>query len=215
MAGEPRGEEHREAGLIVEHYRLDASTSMRRALGLASLVVTAGALLMASAIVVSRHDGARATPVRDALFRAGEVTAEGAPVERPPGLELALGVAGLACIALGGASAIVGLRRVLTDESYLALCVRAARTSARERSVRWSSGEDVEAVRWDAEERAVRFERHDGSAWIPRGALRRHRRAEPRQRAAEVRRKALFGLLPGSRFSARGSRPPSPPRAGA
>lgn len=215
MAGEPRGEEHREAGLIVEHYRLDASTSMRRALGLASLVVTAGALLMASAIVVSRHDGgARATPVRDALFRAGEVTAEGAPVERPPGLELALGVAGLACIALGGASAIVGLRRVLTDESYLALCTRGAyfRAGAERALVFW---EDVEAVRWDAEERAVRFERHDGSAWIRAERYAGIDGPSLAKRAAEVRRKALFGLLPGSRFSARGSRPPSPPRAGA
>lgn len=200
MAGEPRGDDaHREAGLIVEHYRLDASTSLRRALGLASLVVTAGALLMASAIVVSRHDrGVPAAPVRDALFRAGEVTAEGAPVERAHGLELALGVAGLACIALGGAAAIVGLRRVLTDESYLALCTRGAffRAGEERALVRW---EDVEAVRWDAEARAVRFERHDGSAWI---RAERYAGIEgPRlaARAADVRRKALFGLLPGSR----------------
>lgn len=192
--GAPEGEpEDEPGGLIVEHYRLDASVALGRALGWASLIVTVGSVVMAVAILLPRLDGTHAPP-GDAVFRGGEVTAEGRPVHRPVGLELALGALGLACIATGGAVAIVGLRRVLSEESYLALRTDGAyfRCGAERALVRW---DDVEEVRWDEDAREVRFERHDGTAWVRAERYAGIEGAELAKRAADVRRKALFGLL--------------------
>lgn len=191
-------EEDQHAGRVVAHFRVDASARLRRALALGAVIVTVGALVMASAMVVARVHG-RSTSLlarraSDGLF-AAEVDAQGVPVAHPSApLEAALGLLGLACVVLGGATTIVGLKRVLAEEAYLALRTDGAYfRRGKERSlVRW---DEVEQVRWDTTLGVLRFERHDGSAWT-----RAERFADVdghalARRAAEVRRKALFGLL--------------------
>lgn len=198
--GEP--EDDAPGGLIVEHYRLDPTPALRRALGWGSLIVTIGAMVMAAAILIPRFDPdgpvyARAihTSAADAMFRGGEVSADGTPIHRGSlGWELGLGFFGIACIVAGGATAIIGLRGVLSEESYLALRTDGAYfRTARERSlVRW---DEVEGVRWDPATRSVLFERHDGSAWIRTEAFAGIEGKDLAKRAGEVRRKALFGLI--------------------
>ncbi|HEY8429053.1 MAG TPA: hypothetical protein VIL20_11790, partial [Sandaracinaceae bacterium] len=120
--GAPRDEDDDEgAGSIVEHYRLDPSRALRRSLGWGTSIVTLGSLIVASALMVARLEAGTPAPAlaSDAIFRGGEVTADGEPIERPVALELTLVALGLACIVAGGGIAIVGLRRVLSDESYL------------------------------------------------------------------------------------------------
>jgi hypothetical protein len=195
-------EDDEPGGLIVEHYRLDPTRALGRALGWASAIVTIGGLVMAAAILIPRLDpngpmASRAvrTTAADAMFRSGEVTVDGTPIERSTlGLELALGFFGIGCIVAGGAAAIIGLRRVLSEESYLALRTDGAyfRTASERSLVRW---EDVESVRWDAATRSVLFERHDGTAWIRREAFAGIDGEELAKRAGDVRRKALFGLI--------------------
>jgi hypothetical protein len=189
-------------GAIVEHFRLDPTPALRRALGWGSMIVSVGGIVMAAAILLPRFDPHGPVYVRsvtttaaDALFRGGEVTADGTPVERSTlGWELGLWLLGIGCIVGGAATSILGLRGVLSEESYLALRTDGAYfRSDRERSlVRW---EDVESVRWDAATRSVLFERHDGTAWIRREAFAGVDGAELAKRASEIRRKALFGLI--------------------
>lgn len=185
-------------GLIVEHYRLDASRALSRVLGVAASIVTLGAFLMAIAILLPRLDARAPLPAassRAAIFRVGAVREDGTPiVSNTSEWELGLGILGLLCIAGGAGAAIVGLRRVLTEESYLALRTDGAYfRHARERSLLpW---DEVEAVRWDPRSRAVLFVRHDGSEWA-RGERYAGIEGEAlAKRAAEIRRKALFGLL--------------------
>lgn len=195
-AAEPENDEP--GGLIVEHYRLDATRSLSRALGLGSLVITLGALAMAVAILLPRLDSRPDLPIasaRAAIFRLNEVNADGTPVtSRTTGWELALGLLGLLSIAGGAGVAIVGLRRVMSEESYLALRTDGAYfRHAGERSLLpW---DEVEAVRWDPASRAIHFVRHDGSAWSRPERYAGIDGSELAKRAAEVRRKALFGLL--------------------
>ncbi len=179
--------------IIVEHYRLDVSARLRGALLLAAAIVTLGALLLAAAFY-ARNDPMRvyASP-NDAIFRAGRVRADGSAIDsRPLAAELALGVFGFACIVSGGGIAIVRLRRVLKEEVYLVLRSDGAlfRRGEEDTFVPW---DEVEEVRWD--DGAVRFVRHDGSAWVRDERYASIEGAELAQRAAEVRRKALFGTL--------------------
>ncbi len=188
-------------GLIVEHFRLNPTPALRRALGWGSLVVTLGAVVMAAAILIPRLDPGGPVYSRavrtsaDAIFWGGQVNVDGTPIRRSTlGWEIGLGLFGLACIVAGGATAIIGLRGVLSEESYLALRTDGAyfRTAEERSLIRW---EDVEAVRWDRATRSVLFERHDGSAWIRREAYAGIDGEELAKRAGEVRRKALFGLI--------------------
>ena len=185
-------------GLIVEHYRLDASRSLSRVLGVAASIVTLGAFLMAIAILLPRLDARAPLPAassRAAIFRVGAVTEDGTPiVSNTSAWELGLGILGLFCIAAGAGAAIVGLRRVLTEESYLALRTDGAyfRRAGERSLLPW---DEVEAVRWDAASSAVLFVRHDGSEWARSERYAGIEGAELAKRCAEVRRKALFGLL--------------------
>lgn len=185
-------------GVIVAYYRLDPSRSLRRALGWGAFIVTLGAFVMALAILLPRLSGGgemHTTTARAAVFRGSQVTADGTPiVSRTSTLELGLGVFGLLCIATGGATAIVGLRRVLTEESYLALRTDGAyfRRGDERALCRW---EDVEEVRWMADARALWFIRHEGPPWIRAERFAGVEGAELAKRASEIRRKALFGLL--------------------
>jgi hypothetical protein len=183
-------------GRIVEHHRLDPSGPVRRSLGLGAAIVSVGALVVGLALALPRLTGERAGSVWPQ--RAGavmQVDVHGNPVEPPERpLQTALALLGLACITLGGGTTIVGLRRVLSDESYLALRTDGAyfRRGPDASLIAW---DDVEEVRWDATVGAVRFERHDGSVWLRPERYADIDGATLAKRAAEIRRKALFGLL--------------------
>jgi hypothetical protein len=181
---------------IVEHFRLDASKKLGRALGIGALAVTIGSILVASSIFVGRMDfeQAYAVPVSASpITRGRAVTSEGAPIDDAPSwLEITLGLFGIACIVGGGAGAMFSLRRVLMEESYLALRTDGAlyQTDAERSFVAW---DDVEEVRWDGA--AVQFVRHDGSAWARNERYAGIDGARLAKRAADVRRRALFGLI--------------------
>lgn len=198
VAVAPEAENERADAWVVEHYRLDASRALSRALGTGAFVVTLGAVLMGVAILVPRLDPSReARPMtaRAAIFRGQAVTADGTPVpSQTTAWELALAGLGLICVAGGSAWAILGLRTVMSEESYLALRNDGAYfRHGRERSLLpW---EEVETVRWDPEARAVVFVRHDGSTWVRAERFAGTEGSEIAKRASEVRRKALFGLL--------------------
>lgn len=185
-------------GKIVAYYRLDPSRSLRRALGWGAFIVTLGAFVMALAILLPRIGGERemhTTTARAAVFRGSEVTADGTPiVSRTSTWELALGAFGLLCIASGAATAIVGLRRALAEESYLALRTDGAyfRRGDERALILW---EEVEEVRWVPDAGALWFVRHDGPPWIRAERFAGIDGPELAKRASEVRRKALFGLL--------------------
>lgn len=176
---------------IVEHFRLDASRKLGRALGVGAGLVTIGAIAMASSIYVGRSDPSRSYTVP--RLRGEAVTADGAPIDDgPSALEVAIGMFGIACIVAGGATAIVGLKPVLAEESYLALTTDGAlyRSGEQRSFVPWA---DIEEVRWDGA--AVQFVRHDGSAWERTERFAGIDGAALAKRASEVRRKALFGLI--------------------
>lgn len=180
---------------IVEHFRLDASRKLGRALGVGALLVTIGSIAMASAIYTGRRDPHRPIPSTSTspIMRSGPVTIDGDPIDAgPSALEVVLGVFGICCIFSGGVSAMWGLRRVMEEESYLALRTDGAfYQAAGERSfVPW---EEIEEVRWDGA--AVQFVRHDGSAWARAERYAGIDGAALAKRAAEIRRKALFGLI--------------------
>jgi hypothetical protein len=189
-----------DGALIVQHFRLDPSRKIKGALGIAAGLVTVGALCVAAALMIGRADPRRAALARAPrstasapLFRGTPVTASGAPIDVDPSpVELALLAGGILLIVSGGASAIVGLRRVMTEETYLALRTDGALYRAgRERSfVAW---DEVEEVTWDGS--AVLFVRHDGSAWARSERFADIDGIGLAKCAADVRRKALFGLI--------------------
>lgn len=191
-------EDDEPGGLLVEHYRLDASRALSRVLGAGAAIVTLGAFLMAVAILLPRLDARAPMPVAStgpAILRVGAVNEDGTPiVSNTIGWEIGLGLLGLFSIAAGAGTTIVGLRRVLTEESYLALRTDGAYfRHAKERSLLpWH---EVEAVRWDAAAGAVLFVRHDGSEWARAERYAGIEGEQLAKRCAEVRRKALFGLL--------------------
>lgn len=179
---------------IIEHFRLDPSRGLWLALAPASLLVVLGSMLVGGAVVAHRLD-ADLPPIglrRSTTFLA-RVDVEGRPIDEPTG-PLWLALAGIVTVGAGGAVAIAGLRRALSEESYLLLRTDGAyfQHGSERELVAW---EDVEAVRFDAERRALVLERHDGSIVERRERFAGIEGDELARRAARVRRKALFGLL--------------------
>lgn len=182
------------AGELIEHHRVDPTAALVRALVIGVVMVTIGGLASASSFVIPRL-APREGEVADGIVNAGEVRADGTRVERAiDPRQIALIVFGLTCILGGIGRTIFVLRGRLGDEAYLALRADGALFSdgAHESFVRW---DDVERVRWDPARSAIVFARHDGSEWIRAERFADLPGEALAARAAEVRRKALFGLL--------------------
>jgi hypothetical protein len=207
---------------IVEWFRLDASGRIVRSLALGAGIMLLGSLVSAGALLASR--GALPHPMigsrRDVLVgdpaidphtgrAAGEARGPDV-VPRSPILELTTGLFAFACLLGGGLTAILGLRRVLSEESYLALRHDGALFvhGEEERFVAW---EDVEDVRWDAGTDALLFVSHDGEAVPLHARFADIANEEVARRARAVRRRAVFGLLRGRRSP---STPPVPEEDG-
>ncbi len=196
----PDSDDHVRGGLIVEHFRLDASRRLVGALLVGSLVMTLGSVCIAGALLFTHGDTerpvhARAMRPMDGLMRSGQVHADGTPITNDwLAYELLLGALGLGCIVVGGGGAITQLNKVLSEEEYLALRTDGAyfrRGSTRE-LMKW---EHVATVRWDEARAAVVFELQDGDEWLRPERFSGVDGPGLAARAAEIRRKALFGLL--------------------
>lgn len=194
---EDRSDRDPPGGRIVEHFRVDPGGRVLRALLAGALIITLGSMVIGTALLWSRFvdpTPARAAPGRGMLVGT-PVTADGVPIEDPMlGYELLFGLGGLATIVVGGASVIIGLRRELRHEAYLALRTDGAlhRDGGTCSLVRW---DDVEAVRWDAARARLAFVAHDGSEWILEERFAGIDGEDLARRAGTIRRKALFGLL--------------------
>lgn len=205
---QPRDARAPEGAPIVEWFRLDASRRIVRSLALGASIMLLGSIVSAAGLVMSR--GSLPHPVvaarRDSLARdpaidphtGATISGPGAasrPAGASPLLELTTGLVALGCLVGGGLTAILGLRRVLAEESYLALRHDGALFvhGDEERFVAW---EDVEDVRWDASTDALLFVSHDGEAVPLVARFADVANEEIAKRARAVRRRAVFGLLP-------------------
>jgi len=176
---------------VIEWYRPDTTRGVRRALLPAALLMTLGSLALAHTIV----------------FRGGPDVGDGPPPPRgaflspagvpSPGEVLFLG-GGLALIAGGGLYAFIGLRREMGNDTSLVV---------RTDGLHWQGphGEDqafvdwydIERVDFDPDRGALSFPRRDGGP--PLVLTERFADApgaDLAKRLEDLRRKAIFGLLP-------------------
>lgn len=161
--------------LIVAYHRVDPTARILRYLGIGAAAMSGGSVVMAGAFA-----------------RLGHASLDFFADQRVMFLGFVLGAVGLSFMTLGGLYAILNLKRILSEEQYLALRTDGAlfRDEAELTLCRW---EDVEAIR--AEGDRVIFVRHDGSEWVRAERFADTDAEALARRAAEVRRKALFGLL--------------------
>lgn len=186
-------------GLIVEHYRVDPGRLVIKALAWGALVIVVGMFVVASGLYVSRAISPLRVPTpippRMARYAGGPVDEAGAPIDRGEeiAVQLGFGAAGLLIVISGGAIVLLGLKRELGHEVYLAFRTDGAifRSGPDVAAVRW---ENVEDVWWDDAEQAVCFMAHDGEVWARRERYAGIDGPALAKRACQVRRKALFGL---------------------
>jgi len=161
--------------LIVAYHRVDPTARIVKYLAIGAAAMSGGLLVMAGA-----------------FSRLGHASLDFFADSRVMFMGLGLGAIGLTFMTLGGLYAILQLRRILSEEQYLALRTDGAlfRDGDALSLLRW---EDVESVRADGDR--VVFVRHDGAEWIRAERFADTDAEALAERAAEIRRKALFGLL--------------------
>lgn len=184
---------------IVEWYRLDASRRIITTLTLGASIMLVGSIVSAAGLFGSR--GSIPHPMLMGHRRAmiGEAVVEGPIVEgsapqRSPVLELTTGLIALACLLGGGATAIIGLKRALSEERYLALRQDGA-LFVEEDTERFVAWEDLDDVRWDAATNALLFIGHDGVAVPLVARFADVTNEDLAQRVRAMRRRAVHGLL--------------------
>lgn len=176
---------------VAAAFRVDASHRLGRVLAAGASLVLAGSVLSAAGMLVAHGRGPLGAVPPAARHLASPTDALGHALPTS-WLELWPGIVGLALVAAGALSAILGLRRVLDEEAYLALRSDGALfvRGGERRLVRWGDVEDVRAERGH-----VVLVGHDGTA-TEIDAVYSGRPIEDVVRVArDVRRKALFGLL--------------------
>jgi hypothetical protein len=148
---------------IVEWYRVDATRRIGAALSFGAIAMVIG-MFMVSGLVFGRD-----------LASA------------------AWGVAGITEVIAGGLATLIGLQRVLSEESYVALRVDGVLLVRPTgwRLVRW---EDVEDVRHDRARDAIVLVQYSGSEWTIGERFSGITNADLAKNAATVRRRALFGM---------------------
>lgn len=187
---------HAEAGHVVDGYRLDVSRRLVAALLPGAFAAMLGAVLLLIGIQpLAAREPERflyRRPTFQPYHPAGEVQHYMTPREQT--------------LAFGGAMLLLlspfvlgfGLRRLLVVEDFLVLrtdgLLRQAGTNSE--LVRW---DDVEEVRYDEATDSVRLALRDGGEHVIRDRFTGLDQKELAKRVAEVRRKALFRLLPAQR----------------
>jgi hypothetical protein len=177
---------------IVEWYRLDASRRIFTTLTLGASIMLVGSIVSAAGLFGSR--GSIPHPMLMGHRRAMIGEDALATTERSPMLELTTGLVALGCLLGGGATAIVGLKRALSEERYLALRQDGA-LFVEEDTERFVAWEDLEDVRWDAATNALLFIGHDGVAVPLVARFADVTNEDLAQRVRSVRRRAVHGLL--------------------
>ncbi len=175
---------------IVEWYRLDASRRIFVTLTLGASIMLVGSIVSAAGLFGSR--GSLPHPISMGHRRA--MIGEEPIGDSNPTLELATGLIALACLLGGGATAIVGLKRALSEESYLALRHDGA-LFVKDETERFVAWDDLEDVRWDAPTNALLFIGHDGVAVPLVARFADVTNEDLAQRVRSVRRRAVHGLL--------------------
>lgn len=171
---------------IVEWFRIDASKRIARYLAIGAAGMVAGSFGIARLVMSAPH----------AVLMASRSPTRGAvlwPTATLDPTTVALALLGFAVLVGGGLFAILGLNRVLSEESYLALRVDGAllvHGDAR-RLVRW---EDVTDVVHDATRDAIVLAREGADEWVIERRFAGATNAEIVKKAIEVRRRALFGM---------------------
>lgn len=173
------------AAPIVEWFRIDATRRIAKYLTIGAAGMVAGSFSIARLVMGAPHAAVMATrsPTRVPVLW---------PAVALEPTTIAWALIGFALIVGGGLFAILGLQRVLSDESYLALRVDGAlfvRGAAR-RFVRW---EDIADVRHDAARDAIVFACDRGD-WPLEARFAGATNRDIVKKALEVRRRALFGM---------------------
>lgn len=171
---------------IVEWFRMDASRRIATFLGVGAAGMVTGSFGIARLVMSAPHAAliASRSPTRGVVIW---------PTATLDPTTVALAVLGFAVLVGGGLVAILGLNRVLSEESYLALRVDGAllvHGDAR-RLVRW---DDVADVRHDPTRDAIVLVREGGDEWAIERRFAGATNGEIVKKAAEVRRRALFGM---------------------
>lgn len=184
---------------VVAHFRLEVTRRILLAIVPGVVLMSIGLMAFSVALYVGRvgREGIPPAPAKYGFMRAGRVVDQAGvvkPWRADVRAELGWVFAGLLGVAGGGLVTLAGLHRIGQREDYLLLRTDGALFQrARKRSfIAW---EDVEAVRYDRPTQSVHFQRHDGTRWIRSERFSGIDGAGLADRAAEVRRKALFGLL--------------------
>lgn len=183
-----RRKKKRKKPVVFDAYRADVSRALAWVLGVAAALVLVGSFASGSAVVAARLEGIPIFAGRN-LQMEGAV-AMGSP--SPSSTPFFLGVLGLCLIAGGAGTAILGLRHVLREERYLLLRKDGALfVRGNERSlVRWRDVEDV--IHEDGQ---LVFVCHDGRALTVDERYGGVSGKDLAKRAAQLRRRAVFGLL--------------------
>lgn len=167
-------DDHLDGGRIVAWYRVDPTPRILRVLALGAAVMTLGSVVMGAAFAELGHSPVDFTDQRALWIAFG------------------IGGAGLATVLSGGVVCILGLRRVLAEERYLAL---------RTDGLYLRDGTEREVIPWDDvrevghEGEALVVERQDGRRWVRAERFAGVTAKELAARVRDTRGKALFGLL--------------------
>ncbi len=179
---------------MIDWYRVDATARIKRVLGLAAALVLCGSLLGAICVGMMRSPsgGLALRPARYAAFTTAALErtpAEASEADRV----LALGLIALALVVSGGGTAIVGLMRELSQERWLALRTDGLviANAGTEKRARWTQIDDVRM-----EGSTILVELSSGDTWTIRDRFAGTTRSALGKRIAQVRRRALHGLLP-------------------
>ncbi len=183
-----RRKKKRKKPVVFDAYRADVSRALAWVLGVAAALVLVGSFASGSAVVAARLEGIPIFAGRNLQMEGAVAMGSPAPSSTP----FFLGVLGLCLIAGGAGTAILGLRHVLREERYLLLRKDGALfVRGNERSlVRWRDVEDV--IHEDGQ---LVFVCHDGRALTVDERYGGVSGKDLAKRAAQLRRRAVFGLL--------------------
>jgi hypothetical protein len=183
-----RRKKKRKKPVVFDAYRADVSRALAWVLGIAAALVLVGSFASGSAVVAARLEGIPIFAGRNLQMEGAVAMGSPAPSSTP----FFLGVLGLCLIAGGAGTAILGLRHVLREERYLLLRKDGALfVRGNERSlVRWRDVEDV--IHEDGQ---LVFVCHDGRALTVDERYGGVSGKDLAKRAAQLRRRAVFGLL--------------------
>lgn len=154
--------------LIIEWYRPDPRRQLTRVCVPAAVAVSLGIMCVAAALNMGTLE---------------------------PWLRAVLGAIGAGCSVGGPIYAVVGLRRALDDDRYLALRSDGLQVNGRDGStvVPWAA---LNNATWDAQAHALRLEIEDADPWLFPQRFAGIRGDALAERICAVQRKALMNLLP-------------------